>query len=93
MIVVRNGIAKVTGTKVDLMSELTVIVKGMMEAGILDKTDIEMIMQVVGMNDEELDNAIEALNEELNDKMETMPREAREAVALASLMSLIKGQD
>ena len=49
-----DGGCEFSGTKIDLISELTVIMKRMVEKGVLDDGDIDLLVKTVKMPMEEI---------------------------------------
>ena len=49
-----DGGLEFRGTKIDLISELTVIMKRMVEKGVLDDDDIDLLVKTVKMSMEEI---------------------------------------
>ena len=49
MIKYAGGCCEFSGTKIDLISELTVIMKRMVEKGVLDDYDIDLLVKTVKM--------------------------------------------
>ena len=49
-----DGGCEFSGTKIDLISELTVIMKRMVENGVLDDYDIDLLVKTVKMPMEEI---------------------------------------
>lgn len=49
-----DGGCEFSGTKIDLISELTVIMKRMVERGVLDDDDIDLLVKTVKMPMEEI---------------------------------------
>ena len=62
-----DGGCEFSGTKIDLISELTVIMKRMVEKGVLDDGDIDLLVKTVKMPMEEIQaenrRAIEDMSE------------------------------
>lgn len=61
MIIINKGNIKVSGTKVDLLSELAIIVKGLYEEGKIPKDELEYAFKVAFMNEEEFEKADQEL--------------------------------
>lgn len=72
MIQCGNGTVQLQGTKVELMADVTVIMRVLMEKNILDRVDLENILKIACMSEDEIINK--------------GAREVREAIALASLL-------
>ena len=49
MIKYDGGCCEFSGTKIDLISELTVIMKRMVEKGVLDDGDLDLLVKIVKM--------------------------------------------
>lgn len=62
-----DGGCEFSGTKIDLISELTLIMKRMVEKGVLDDSDIDLLVKTVKMPMEEIQaenkRAIEDMSE------------------------------
>lgn len=71
MISVKNGTVSVEGTRLDLTAELTVIMRSMIEKGIIDKKTLDYAVELATSDKEKLDKEF---------------REAREAIVIASLL-------
>lgn len=54
MIKFDGGCCEFSGTKIDLISELTVIMKRMVEKGVLDDDDIDLLVKTVKMSMEDI---------------------------------------
>jgi len=54
MIKYDGGCCEFSGTKIDLISELTVIMKRMVEKGVLDDYDIDLLVKTVKMPMEDI---------------------------------------
>lgn len=54
MIKFDGGCCEFSGTKIDLISELTVIMKRMVEKGVLDDYDIDLLVKTVKMPMEDI---------------------------------------
>lgn len=54
MIKYDGGCCEFSGTKIDLISELTVIMKRMVEKGVLDDGDIDLLVKTVKMPMEDI---------------------------------------
>lgn len=54
MIKFDGGCCEFSGTKIDLISELTVIMKRMVEKGVLDDYDIDLLVETVKMSMEDI---------------------------------------
>lgn len=61
-----NG-CEFSGTKIDLISELTVIMKRMVEEGVLDDDDIDLLIKTVKMPMEEIQAANRKSVEEMSE--------------------------
>lgn len=71
MISIDEGKLEVKGTRIDLMADLTVIMRSMVEQGIADEDSLSLAVAMACMSDDEL---------------KKQDRELREAVALASIL-------
>ncbi len=84
MIQVNSKAAMFEGTKTELMFELTVIIKSMIEKGVIDKRDLDMIVNTSFMSQEELrDGCKDTINEvlkkgaEIKRKLDELDEEAK----------------
>ena len=102
MIQVNTKAAMFEGTKTELMFELTVLIKGMIEKGVIDKRDLDMIVNTAFMSKEELqDRADDAIDEllkkgaEIRSKLNELDEEAKKhpenKEELDALSKLIRG--
>ena len=64
MIKVENGVVMMCGTAHGLMSELTGIIRGMLEKGVLDSDSLQLVIDVAKMSDSELDEYLSNASEE-----------------------------
>ena len=66
MLQVNDRVAIFEGTKMELMFELTVIIKSMIEKGVINKSELDMIIKTAFMSNEELhDKCVDEMIDEL----------------------------
>ena len=67
MIKYDGGCCEFSGTKIDLISELTVIMKRMVEKGVLDDEDIDLLVKTVRMPREDIQAEIKRAIEDMSE--------------------------
>ena len=78
MIIIDKGKIKVSGTKVDLLSELTNLVKGLYEEGRIQKDELEFAFKLALMTDEEFEEVDQKLNEDIKRNIEELEKKLKE---------------
>ena len=63
MISVENGTVKVKGTRIDLMADLTIIMRSMLEQEIIDEDLLAKVVAMATMSEDELKGADKSLRE------------------------------
>lgn len=71
MIQVNTKVVMFDGSKTELMAELTALIRGFLEKGVIDKKDLDMIVNISFKSQEEL-------CDECNDKIDEMLKKGAE---------------